>query len=108
MGTCFKVADDNDDVRIRTITIIFYVILGLTSVRYKQFITGQRCCSAFLIVAGYIAYWICMAIFILNFQNGYVYLMIGCSVITAICDTCVFTSYFYKDDEKMYDVLPGS
>jgi hypothetical protein len=97
---------DNNNNKPSEYTLTFYGILLITSIRYKQFLTPFiRCCSAFLIIAGYLTYWGVSILLFVALNDVKIFLMIACSIVTAIFDVLVFTSWAYSDETGTLEII---
>jgi hypothetical protein len=89
-------------------SIILYVILFSTIVRYYQYITlCQRYCSAISVIICYSMYWSYLCEEIKKSPNDEsLHIVLSCSVVTAICDVGVFTSFAYAKNDIPYEPIP--
>lgn len=102
----YKISLDNNNQTPFHVTIILYSILLSTSIRYKKYISKcQRSFSAFAILVGYIVYWAYLFTIKQDLGDDNIYILMGSSVITAMSDMLVFTSYFYDTENTQYGLI---
>jgi hypothetical protein len=85
-----------DDSSVKQSTILFYILLFVTAIRYRQMIDEcKRGACLLLLITSYIVYWITLLQKIE--MNPYIGALLPPSMITFACDCWVFTSKAYLD-----------
>jgi hypothetical protein len=97
-----NVSKDLTDPFPMDITWGIYTVLFLTSIRYHHHhINGNKRCIGGILIGGlYIVYWVFINMLLINTSDPRIGAMIGCSLVTAVCDFEVLFGSVHESHEQ--------